>query len=109
MPAPTLTCSLWHHCCTATASRCPLQHQVRFLHPKGWTYFDTLRESCIGMKEWRNRGLKTHCSARFCDRQRTGAGPGRRLLRVLTGETGAGKSILIDALQLVTGARADTA
>lgn len=27
---------------------------------------------------------------------------------VLTGETGAGKSILIDALQLVTGARADT-
>ena len=26
---------------------------------------------------------------------------------VLTGETGAGKSILIDALQLVTGARAD--
>ena len=26
----------------------------------------------------------------------------------LTGETGAGKSILIDALQLVTGARADT-
>jgi len=28
---------------------------------------------------------------------------------VLTGETGAGKSILIDALQFVTGARADTA
>jgi DNA repair protein RecN (Recombination protein N) len=28
---------------------------------------------------------------------------------VLTGETGAGKSILIDALQLVTGARADSA
>ena len=27
---------------------------------------------------------------------------------VLTGETGAGKSILIDALQLVLGARADT-
>ena len=27
---------------------------------------------------------------------------------VLTGETGAGKSIMIDALQLVTGARADT-
>jgi NAD+ kinase len=20
------------------------QHQVRFLHPKGWTYFDTLRQ-----------------------------------------------------------------
>ena len=27
---------------------------------------------------------------------------------VLTGETGAGKSILIDALQLALGARADT-
>lgn len=27
---------------------------------------------------------------------------------VLTGETGAGKSILIDALQLLLGARADT-
>ena len=26
---------------------------------------------------------------------------------VLTGETGAGKSILVDALQLVTGARAE--
>jgi NAD+ kinase len=20
------------------------KHQVRFLHPKGWTYFDTLRQ-----------------------------------------------------------------
>ena len=29
-------------------------------------------------------------------------------LNVLTGETGAGKSLLIDALGLATGARADT-
>jgi DNA repair protein RecN (Recombination protein N) len=39
------------------------------------------------------------------DRLRLGLEPG---LNVLTGETGAGKSLLIDALGLVTGARADT-
>ena len=32
----------------------------------------------------------------------------QRGFTVLTGETGAGKSILIDALQIVLGARADT-
>ncbi len=38
------------------------------------------------------------------DRLRLTLGPG---LNVITGETGAGKSLLIDALGLVTGARAD--
>ncbi len=33
----------------------------------------------------------------------------RRGFTVLTGETGAGKSILIDALQLILGGRADAA
>ena len=39
------------------------------------------------------------------DRLRLELAPG---LNVLTGETGAGKSLLIDALGLATGARADT-
>jgi DNA repair protein RecN (Recombination protein N) len=39
------------------------------------------------------------------DRLRMPLGPG---LNVITGETGAGKSLLIDALGLITGARADT-
>ena len=39
------------------------------------------------------------------DRMRLTLGPG---LNVITGETGAGKSLLIDALGLVAGARADT-
>ena len=39
------------------------------------------------------------------DRLRLGLEPG---LNVLTGETGAGKSLLIDALGLALGARADT-
>ena len=39
------------------------------------------------------------------DRLRLEFGPG---LNVLTGETGAGKSLLIDALGLALGARADT-
>jgi DNA repair protein RecN (Recombination protein N) len=39
------------------------------------------------------------------DRLRMTLGPG---LNVITGETGAGKSLLIDALGLVTGTRADT-
>ena len=39
------------------------------------------------------------------DRLRLSLGPG---LNVITGETGAGKSLLIDALGLVRGARADT-
>ena len=39
------------------------------------------------------------------DRLRMTLGPG---LNVITGETGAGKSLLIDALGLVSGARADT-
>jgi NAD+ kinase len=42
MPAPTLTCSPWRHCCTATASWCALAAPGAFLHPKGWSYFDTL-------------------------------------------------------------------
>ena len=40
------------------------------------------------------------------DRLRLGFEPG---LNVITGETGAGKSLLIDALGLALGARADTA
>ncbi len=40
------------------------------------------------------------------DRLRLTLGPG---LNVITGETGAGKSLLIDALGLVCGMRADTA
>src|SRR5678816_175550 len=39
------------------------------------------------------------------DRLRLTLGPG---LNVITGETGAGKSLLIDALGLVRGSRADT-
>ena len=39
------------------------------------------------------------------DRLRLSLGPG---LNVLTGETGAGKSLVIDALGLVLGQRADT-
>ena len=39
------------------------------------------------------------------DRLRLTLGPG---LSVITGETGAGKSLLIDALGLVRGSRADT-
>ena len=39
------------------------------------------------------------------DRLRLELGPG---LNVITGETGAGKSLLIDALGLALGARADT-
>src|SRR6186997_2204407 len=39
------------------------------------------------------------------ERARVALGPG---LNVITGETGAGKSLLIDALGLVLGARADT-
>src|SRR5204862_6656125 len=39
------------------------------------------------------------------DRLRLSFGPG---LNVLTGETGAGKSLVIDALGLVIGQRADT-
>jgi DNA repair protein RecN (Recombination protein N) len=53
-------------------------------------------------------GRLTELSVRdlaLIDRLRIGFEPG---LNVLTGETGAGKSLVIDALGLATGARADT-
>ena len=84
------------------------QHQVRFLHPRGWTYFDTLREKL----HWNEGVAVTVSLKRIVLRDFVIVSELELDLRqgftVLTGETGAGKSILIDALQLVTGARADT-
>jgi NAD+ kinase len=31
------------------------EHQMRFLHPKGWSYFDTCAKSFTGMKAWPER------------------------------------------------------
>ena len=83
-------------------------HQVRFLHPRGWSYYATLRRklhwdagvaepsACCAASSLRDFVIVAALEVEF------GAG-----FTVLTGETGAGKSILIDALQLALGSRGD--
>jgi NAD+ kinase len=81
---------------------------VRFLHPRGWSYYATLR----GKLHW-NEGTDQSDAApprapRFRHRRASSSSSSRRL-HVLTGETGAGKSILVDALQLRSAAAATPA
>eukprot|EP01036_Dinobryon_divergens_P040269 gene40269-53225_t len=74
---------------------------VRFLHPRGWSYYATLRRK-LRWYEGVSLTLKDFVIVSTLDVE-FGAG-----FSVLTGETGAGKSILIDALQLALGARAES-
>ena len=107
------------------------QHRVHFLHPRGWSYYATLRRKL----HWHEgRGVKLSPKTPAASPPRGAFGLGgppnlttmlRRLalrdfvivpalevelgagFTALTGETGAGKSILVDALQLALGGRGD--
>jgi len=58
------------------------EHTVRFLHPEGWNYFDTLRKkNALERGSLTCRGTDAHHPARFCDRARTGTGPEHRFWR----------------------------
>ena len=82
MPAPISTCSRWRRCCMATASWCAARSiSVRFLHPSGWTYFDTLRRNCTGTRSGRLMSLQTYRPARLRHRPRARARSGERLQR----------------------------
>jgi len=51
------------------------EHRVRFLHPKGWTYFDTLRQKdALERRGCISHGTQTHGLAglRHCQRARIG-------------------------------------
>jgi NAD+ kinase len=40
-------------------------HRARFLHPRGWSYFDTCARSCTGTREVPDHGAQTHCLRDF--------------------------------------------
>ena len=108
---------------TSTASRSPTWHEgdrlvlkrsadtVRFVHPPGYRYFATLREK-LRWSEVLDKGAANSHAARargprLRHRRARGLELEPRASRVLTGETGAGKSILVDALELLVGGRGD--
>ena len=110
-----------HRACAARA------HQVRFLHPRGWSYYATLRRklhwnagvaempsSLVASPEGAGRldgpagpDAAPPVAARLRHRRRRSRSSSTPASSVLTGETGAGKSILVDALQLALGSRGD--
>ena len=105
-PAPISTCSRWRRCCTATASPCAArEHRVRFLHPIAAGPISTpAQETALErgqLMSLKRIALRDFVIVRELDLDLAGG------FSVLTGETGAGKSILIDALQLALGARAE--
>ena len=79
---------------------------MRFLHPRGWSYYATLRRK-LRWNAWRGLShaappvLRDFVIVAELEVELAGG------FSVLTGETGAGKSILIDALQLALGSRGD--
>ena len=82
---------------------------VRFVHPPGYRYFARCGRSCAGAR-CSTRGANSLLRALeirdfvIVERASLELEPG---FSVLTGETGAGKSILVDAIELLVGARAE--
>jgi hypothetical protein len=108
---PTSTCSrlasLLHGDQVRVRAR---RTKVRFLHPAAGATTPRCAASCAGTKEWcRPCCGACRCAISSSSPHAGGARPRRSGFTpaVLTGETGAGKSILIDALQLALGSRGD--
>jgi hypothetical protein len=99
----------WPRCCTATASSCAARSTACASCTRGAGATTTrCAKSCTGTREWCDGMAATHLSCAISSSCASWIWRWRRL-HVLTGETGAGKSILIDALQLALGSRADAA
>ena len=83
---------------------------IHFVHPPGYSYFsDAAREAALEQNgRQAGRGLMLRAlgirDLVIVERVELETGAG---FTVLTGETGAGKSILVDAIELLVGGRAD--
>ena len=91
--------------------RCsPPDRAITLLHPPGYDYFRLLRSKLHwGRGGDRTRALRPCCAtcrSATSRSSRPSSSSSRPGLTVLTGETGAGKSILVDALELLAGGRA---
>ena len=90
-----------------------MERPIRFIEPAGaLPFWDLLRHEGGAAAVVTDAGSgRAGCSSSRSPTSRSSTGCGSSSptgLNVLTGETGAGKSLLIDALGLALGARADT-
>ncbi len=87
----------------------PSDRSITLLHPPGFDYYRLLRSKLHWGTRWLGpRALRCCAICRYgISRSSTASRSNSwRGLTVLTGETGAGKSIIVDALELLAGGRA---
>ena len=81
--------------------------QLRLLHPLDYHYYDTLRSNWLGIQTSGINHAYNFAHRKFAIVHKQLDLDFTQGMTAFTGETGAGKSIMIDALLLALGGRAD--